>query len=789
MRAAGPVVDPVPCSGCGKLIDPLRAGHVAIFDRRFCFFCNRGTCRALFLGEEVRPEPAAAVRIPEEAPSLRADLDAPILPAFAPPPAGATLPEPPALDDVRSLGEPLSQTILNDDPPPLDLDEPRDIGALLLVMAVVAGSLAVALGLAGDAELVIAARIVLAAVGTGMLFGRAATTPRDACDPHPAPVLASTTASLGIAAWAALGKDRPLGAEAASLAGILVTAAAVSAWLVESARREIGAERHWIASSLTVPGRRASVDQGAPEAEPNGRARGASPSIPPGAPEREQAAAEASLGGKGKVFDLRSGEAVIVEPGEVVPVDLTLVGSEVEVLPWIGAATPLRRRAGDAVVAGARVVRGRLRGVCTWAGNDRSYARVILDPRRRADALAQIAQASRHLAERWAIVAAAIGAVSAVVARRNPIEIALTALAVHAALSTAVIASIASTHVARGILLALRRGIVYKSADAWDRAGRVAVAVFSARGTLLLGEPELSEIEAAPTGGRSAAHPTKLEPDQVLALAAGAERAEEHPIATAIVRAARAKGVRPDGVRNPNPHPGLGVTAVSSSGEELCVGNRTLMLEQRISIAAAEARIAELESLGRTVVLVALGSRLAGLLALQDGLRPGARAAVQHLLDAQIEPVLMSGDARETCEAIGRSLDIDHIRPEVLPDARSAEVRRLIEAGASVAVLGHPGHDDASLGAADVAVALGAAGSAPGDYAVSLASDDVRDAALSLALAHRTRLEARVGLGLALGPGLVGAAVIAFGILPPAYAPLAALLGGAIAVAHVKRSP
>src|SRR6185436_17854419 len=193
--------------------------------------------------------------------------------------------------------------------------------------------------------------------------------------------------------------------------------------------------------------------------------------------------------------------------------------------------------------------------------------------------------------------------------------------------------------------------------------------------------------------GRSAASARKLEPDDVLALAAGAERSEEHPIAAAIVRAARTRGVRPDGVRNPNFHPGLGVTAVTSSGEELCVGNRALMLEQRISIATAESRVAELEALGRTVVLVAVGARLVGLIGLQDGLRPGARAAIQHLLDAQVEPVLMSGDARETCEAIGRSLDIDHIRPEVLPGDRGGEVRRIIEAGMGVATRGHAGID------------------------------------------------------------------------------------------------
>jgi P-type Cu+ transporter len=744
VRAAGPVVDPVPCSGCVKLIDPLRAGHVAIFDLRFHFFCDRA-CRAAFLGEASLPalDPSARGEALAAAHLLYAGLDAPILPAEGPAP-DPELPEPPPRDDDPTLVEPIAQTIFNEEPSRLDAPEARDVGALLLVMAVVAGVLAVALTLAGDARLVIAARIVLAGVGAGMLLGRATTTPRDVGDPSPAPVLVSAAGALAAAIWAALGHDRALGAEAASLSGILVTVAAVSTWLAESARRQATAERAWIAASLAVPGRRYGEE-----------------------------------GSKLKVYDLRPGEAILVEPGEVVPVDVSLTGGDVEVLPWIGATTPSRRREGDAVVAGARVVRGKLRGVCTWAGFDRAFARVLIDPRRRADVLAPISQASRLLVERWAVVAGVIGAVSAVLGRRNPVEAAMTAFAVHAALCTPIIASIAATHVARGILLGLRRGIVYKSADAWDRAGRVGVAMFCARGTLLLGEPELAELEA-PFG--------KLEPAEVLALAAGAERTEEHPIAAAIVRAARTRRVRPDGVRNPVFHPGLGVTAVSSSGEELCVGNRALMLEQRISIAAAEQRIAELEGLGRTVILVAVGSRLVGLCALQDGLRPGARAAVQHLLDAQIEPVLLAGDARETCEAIGRSLDIEHIRPEVLPADRGAEVRRLIDAGMSVAVLGHAGVDDPALGAADVAVALRAAGSTPGDFGVCLASDDVRDGALALALAQRTRTEARVGLGLSVVPALIGAGIVAFGILPPAYAPIASLLGGAMAVAHARRS-
>ena len=175
----GPMVDPVACSGCGKLIDPLRAGHVAIFDLRFHFFCNRGVCRAVFLGQEpTAPAPSPAPRTPVREETLD-QLSEAILPAYVPGP-DLELPNVPAHGEDRALVEPIAQTILSEEPPFHDPNEQRDIGALLLVMAIVAGSLAVSLTLAGEARLVVVSRIILAAVGVGMLLGRAATTVRDA---------------------------------------------------------------------------------------------------------------------------------------------------------------------------------------------------------------------------------------------------------------------------------------------------------------------------------------------------------------------------------------------------------------------------------------------------------------------------------------------------------------------------------------------------------------------------------------------------------------------------------
>jgi P-type E1-E2 ATPase len=273
----------------------------------------------------------------------------------------------------------------------------------------------------------------------------------------------------------------------------------------------------------------------------------------------------------------------------------------------------------------------------------------------------------------------------------------------------------------------------------------------------------------------------------VLALAAGSSTVSPHASSAALLEAAHARGEPPEAVRHANYHAGLGVTALAANGERLVVGSRGLLLREKVSIALAESRVSQLEGEGRSVTLVALGGRLVGLVALQDGLRPGARAAVQRLLDAGIEPVLLSGEARETCETIGRAVDVGHIRPEVLPQDRGTEVRALADGGHVVAVLGSADADGEALGAADVSVALGAAGASPGDWSISLASNDVRDAARALAIAVETRQRTRVAIALGLGPAAVVSVAIALGLVPLALGPLVSLAGLGAAVVHARR--
>jgi P-type E1-E2 ATPase len=408
-----------------------------------------------------------------------------------------------------------------------------------------------------------------------------------------------------------------------------------------------------------------------------------------------------------------------------------------------------------------------LRIIVTRSGLDRVWLKLTVDPRRRADLQGAWARTGRLVAQKLAPVLAGLTAFTVYATGQPTLEVLGAAIATYAAFCSAGLAELPALHVARGVFDALRRGIAFRTAEALERAGRVSTATFCTRGTLLLGEPEVTSIY--PCGSVSI--------ERVLELAAGAQGGSSDPTATAILRAARSRQIRADAVRSPVVQPGLGVTAVASDGQVIIVGSRGLMLKEHVSVALTETKIAELESMGQSVLLVAVNSHVVGAIGLQDGLRPGARAAVQHLVDVNIEPVLLSGDTRETCEALGQRLGVDHLRPEVLPGDRGDEVRRLVDGGAVVAVIGRSPVDDSALAAADVAIALASAGSGSSDWDVQLASDDVRDAASGLCIAHSVRRELRLSLAMCIGTAACGAAAVAFSLLPAGAAPILALLG------------
>ncbi len=728
-------------------MDPLRAGHVAIFEGRFHYFCGP-PCKEQYqraLGRFPEDEVATAQppAVAFEPPSFVAQQ-----PSWPPqPPRSATASEAP------SSWPPISSGSRAPEPRAGEVRTERFLLAIDVV-GIVLGALVPAMELLGSVADV--ARVPLAVGAWVALLARISRGGPDPADPHALVVLLPTAAAVLATCAAALSHD-PHSVGIAVFAGLSCAVAIAIERLVLRGRARVQAARERIERALDVQVRVLHGD------------------------------AIAHL----PASEIRAGEQIIVDAGEIVGVDATVVAGEARVVPWLDARVEVMRREGDPVVAGARVLSSRLRLTTTWSGRERAWVRLLSVPSARIDVAAPTARTLRLAVERGTPVAAALVGIAAFAANATPVEIVASMSAAALAFAARAVPSFVGLHFARAHLEALAGGITYKDPRAFERAGAVDVAVLSARGTVLLGEPEIVAVE--PLGGGRGPDRTGggHEADDVarlLSLAAGAETASTDPFAAAILRAARTRGVRADHVRNATVHVGLGVTALASTGERLVVGGRAIMLEEKIGGAMADARVSELEAQGRSVLLVAMGDRLVGLIALQDGLRTGARATVQKLLDTGIEPVLLSGEARDTCETIGRALDIDHVRPEVLPADRGAEVRALAEGGGVIGVIGHPAIDDGALGAADVAVAMGAAGSTPGEWAIALASDDVRDAAEALAIAHTTRTRARVAIALGASPGIAALLGIAFGIAPLATAPLAVLLGAIAVAVHAREA-
>ncbi|OJY16947.1 MAG: hypothetical protein BGO98_12275 [Myxococcales bacterium 68-20] len=652
----------------------------------------------------------------------------------------------------------------------------RRLGAVAPVVGVFAGVLASVVSLAGESAGVL--RLPLALAAAAVVFAHRILGPRDQSEPSPWIVLGP----IGVASVVATISAALHGAHAeahASFVGLAAASALAVDIILSRARRDVLAARARTRKGLAVTAR---VVRGESSVE-----------------------VDASL--------VKPGEQVIIEAGETIPVDgIVVAGGQAEVAPWLDSPSLVQKSEGHAVVAGAVVVSGRLRVNATFSGGERAWLRLSQSASSRNDPAARLIEATaplpafvRRFVERGAPAASVLVAGAVYANNGSWLDVAIAACGGGYTLAAATAVSAAALAHARGHAAAQRRGIVYKDAEAFDAAARADVAVLCSRGTVLLGEPEIVAVEAitkegvsskgwlrSPTPslakylGKSPGAKDESDIARVLAIAAGAEMSSTHPFASAILREARARGVRPDNVRSALGHSGLGVTALAANGDRVIVGSRAFLLQERVSVAIADTRTSQLEAEGRSVLLVAVGGRLVGLLALQDGLRPGARAAVQRLHDARVEPVLLSGEARDTCETIARALDIEHVRPEILPVDRGAEVRALADGGRIVAALGHASTDDGALGAADVSVAMEAAGSAPGEWGVALASDDVRDAALSLTIPRACRDRARMAMvvgGLAQALGALG---IAFGVVPPAVVPVLGVLAAAAVVAVVR---
>lgn len=302
--------------------------------------------------------------------------------------------------------------------------------------------------------------------------------------------------------------------------------------------------------------------------------------------------------------------------------------------------------------------------------------------------------------------------------------------------------------------MGVRRGLLFRDGAALEATARSHRVVFDARGTLTMGEPKVTQVIKV----------GDLDEDQILTLAAGVEEAAGHdPLGRAIVAAADARGLSPVGVRLARQSPGLGMSATSPQGD-LLVGTRQLILGQGISVAEADEVAAEMEGRAETVLFVALAGRIQGAIGLRDELRPGAQDVATTIRALDVEPVLMTADSHLTGDALGKTLGFEHVRTEVAPDQWSEQIRSMRETGQGVAMITRPPRHEGTLAAADVGITLGSRGLEIEAAGVAIEGDDPTLAVKAVALARGALRTVRLNLFIAAAtlvivPGLASLSV------------------------------
>jgi Cu+-exporting ATPase len=303
------------------------------------------------------------------------------------------------------------------------------------------------------------------------------------------------------------------------------------------------------------------------------------------------------------------------------------------------------------------------------------------------------------------------------------------------------------------------RGILVRGGEALEAAHRLTTVVLDKTGTLTTGEPHLTDVVT--TDGFSE--------DELLALAASAEKDSEHPLGEAIVRAAGDGGLELDDVEGFDAPTGRGVRA-TVRGRGVSVGSRGLMRESGIPEERLSGRFEELAAEGKTPVFVAVEGKAAGLIAVADAAREEAGEAVDSLRGMGLEVVMMTGDNESTARAMARELGIERVLAEVLPEGKEGEVKKLQAEGKIVAMVGDGINDAPALARADVGIAIGTGTDVAMEAAdLTLVSGDARGVARAIRLSRATVRNIRQNLFWAFAYNVVLIPVAA-GALYPLFA-------------------
>ncbi|MEI1248125.1 heavy metal translocating P-type ATPase [Rhizobium aouanii] len=465
------------------------------------------------------------------------------------------------------------------------------------------------------------------------------------------------------------------------------------------------------------------------------------------------------------VDDIQPGDRLRVRPGERVPVDGSVLEgqSTVDESMISGEPLPVEKSKGDSLTGGTINKNGSLVMAAEKVGADTVLSRIV----------DMVAKAQRSRAPiQGAVDRVSAVFVPAVVAAAILAFLVWAAIGPEPRMANALLAAVAVLIIAcpcalglatpMSIMIATGRGaqegVLIKDAEALERFSRVDTLIVDKTGTLTEGKPKLTDVVAFGGVGEN----------RLLSLAASLERSSEHPLAEAIVSGAEERGVSFVEVSGFEAKTGKGVQGLAD-GTTVALGNAAMLADLSIDPAALAEKTEALRGDGKTVMFVVFDGALAGLVAVADRIKPTTAAAIKALHDSGLKIIMATGDNERTARAVAKSLGIDEVRADVLPEGKKALIDELRTKGAIIAMAGDGVNDAPALAAADVGIAMGTGADVAMESAgITLVKGDLTGIVRARRLAEATMRNIRQNLGFAFGYNALGVPVAA-GVLYPIF--------------------
>jgi len=433
------------------------------------------------------------------------------------------------------------------------------------------------------------------------------------------------------------------------------------------------------------------------------------------------------------IEEVEVGDIIVVKPGQSIPVDGEVVDglTSVDESMLTGESIPVEKKVGDNVVGGSLNKTGSIHFRATRVGSDTALAQIIKLVEEAQGSKAPIAKMADVISGYFVPIVLAI-AVIAGLAWWISGESAVFSLTIF--ISVLVIACPCAlglatpTAIMVGTGKGAEYGVLIKSGEALEIAHKVDTVVLDKTGTITLGQPKVTDVLVFGDIGQ----------DELLRLAASAEKGSEHPLGEAIVERAQEQGMELEALEWFNAIPGHGIEA-KLSGSNMLMGNKRLMDERKIDLGEALDQWQKLAEEGKTPMYIAIDGKLAGIIAVADVLKDSSYEAIKALHKLGLEVVMITGDNQRTAQAIAKQVGIDRVLADVLPQDKADEVKKLQDQGKKVAMVGDGINDAPALAQADIGIAIGSGTDVAMESAdIVLMRSDLIDVSTAIELSKRT---------------------------------------------------